>query len=106
MERKVTKSNFEAYLILSSAATFLFIGALGHFLAHWYISPLNNDSICAPAQLDTKHPRTSVQCLALQHWQALYYYALLVSIVSAWLHSHSTAAHAVHVTETILMYEP
>ncbi|KAL0046393.1 hypothetical protein WJX82_011172 [Trebouxia sp. C0006] len=36
LERKVTKSNFEAYLILSSAATFLFIGALGHLLAHWF----------------------------------------------------------------------
>ncbi|DBA98916.1 hypothetical protein WJX77_010704 [Trebouxia sp. C0004] len=36
VERKVTKSNFEAYLILSSAATFLFIGSLGHLLAHWF----------------------------------------------------------------------
>ncbi len=34
-EHKVTKSDFEAYLILSSAATFLFIGALGDLLGHW-----------------------------------------------------------------------
>ena len=34
-EHSVTKVNFEASLILSSAATFLFIGALGHLLAHW-----------------------------------------------------------------------
>ncbi|KAL0052202.1 hypothetical protein WJX82_009712 [Trebouxia sp. C0006] len=35
-EQKVTKSRFEAYLILTSAATFLFIGALGSLLAHWF----------------------------------------------------------------------
>lgn len=34
-EKKVTRSRFEAYLILTSAATFLFIGALGDLLAHW-----------------------------------------------------------------------
>ena len=34
-ERQSTKARFEAYLILSSAATFLFIGALGDLLADW-----------------------------------------------------------------------
>ncbi len=106
MERKVTKSNFEAYLILSSAATFLFIGALGHLLAHWYTSPLNNYSICAPAQVVTKHLHMSAHCFALHHWQALHCYALLVSTVNAWLHSHNTAAHAVHSTGMTLMYVP
>ena len=49
VERKVTKSNLEAYLILSSAATFLFNGALGRLLAHWYTSLLDSYSIFAPA---------------------------------------------------------
>lgn len=34
-EKHSTKARFEAYLILSSAATFLFIGALGDLLADW-----------------------------------------------------------------------
>ena len=34
-ESHSTKARFEAYLILSSAATFLFIGALGDLLANW-----------------------------------------------------------------------
>lgn len=34
-ERHSTKARFQAYLILSSAATFLFIGALGDLLADW-----------------------------------------------------------------------
>ncbi len=35
VEKQVTKASFEAYLILSSAATFLFIGALGNLIGHW-----------------------------------------------------------------------
>lgn len=35
VERHATRANFEAYLILTSAATFLFIGSLGDLLAYW-----------------------------------------------------------------------
>ena len=56
---RLTRANFEAYLILSSAATFLFIGSLGDLLAYWH-TPLP-PSACE-RQLHTLCFATVLQC--------------------------------------------